>query len=89
MRTKTCDICLEDAGESGVGWRTAVGRSATWRATRDLDINQYALRNWSCENSWTGNHKAMLETDGYLAYIEAGPIITDDWLCRRFDCAAA
>jgi hypothetical protein len=54
-----------------------------------LDIKQNALRTWRCENSWTGELKAMLESDGYLADSEAGPIIADDWLCRRFDCATA
>jgi len=54
-----------------------------------LDIKQNALRTRCCENSWTGELKAMLESDGYLADIEAGPIIADDWLYRRFDCAAA
>ena len=54
-----------------------------------MDIKQKALRTRCCENSWTEELKAMLESDGYLADIEASPIIADDWLCRRFDCAAA
>ena len=66
-----------------------MGRCAAGRATGDLDINQNALCTRCCENSGTGELKAMLESDGYLTYIEGGPVIADDWLCRRFDCAAA
>jgi hypothetical protein len=74
---------------SGEGWRATVGRCAAGRPAGYLDIKQNALRTRYFENSWTGELKAMLESDGYLADIEAGPVIADDWLCRRFDCAAA
>ena len=77
MRTKTCDICLEDAGESGVGWRTAVGWSATGRTTGDTYIHKLAFCYLNIENHWISERHVILECDGSLIDINRGPVIPD------------
>ena len=86
---RKCDVWLGDDVSSGEGWRATVGRCATGRAAGDSDIQHRA-----CCNRCRGLDGIYLGTElcakqDHLECSSSRTIITNSWLCRRFDCAAA